>query len=127
VQSSLSGGSLSRAPHERRREGRIRFRVRQAIGKARRFFRANIYTAKNEELLARRQGECTRCGACCKILIRCPFLIEKPDNAPGDIYSCSIYGSRFSQCRIYPIVPRDLLEVEEECGYTFAEPNTPLH
>ena len=126
MQSSLSGGSLPPGSLSRPREGRIRFRLRQALGKARRFFRANIYTRKNEELLARRQGECTRCGACCKILIRCPFLVEKPENAPGDIYSCSIYGSRFNQCRLYPIVPKDLLDVEEECGYTFAEPNPPL-
>lgn len=110
MQTSLSGG-------------RLRFRARQVVGKVRRFFRASIYTRNNEELLSRRRGECTRCGACCKILLRCPFLIEKPENAPGDIYSCSIYGNRFNNCRIYPIVPQDLLEVEEECGYTFVEPN----
>ena len=89
--------------------------MRQAIGKARRFFRANIYTAKNEELLARRQGECTRCGACCKILVRCPFL----DEVDGE-YSCQIYGEHFAQCRIFPLTEKDLREiVEEDCGYYF--------
>jgi len=87
---------------------------------------ASVYTRKNEELLARRQGDCTRCGACCKILLRCPFLVEHPENGPGEKYSCSIYGSRFNQCRLYPILPRDLLEIEEECGYTFVEPTKPL-
>lgn len=122
MQSSLSGSSLPNVP----RVGRLRFRVRQLSGKIRRFFRASIYTAGNEELLSRRRGECTRCGACCKILIRCPFLVESPENAPGEIYSCSIYGRHFNQCRLFPIVPRDLLEIEEECGYTFVEPNHPL-
>jgi uncharacterized protein len=105
---------------------KLRLRARQAAGKIRRFFRASIYTAKNEELLARRRGECTRCGACCKILLRCPFLIEKPENPAGEIYSCKIYGSRFGQCRLYPIVPKDLLEVEEDCGYTFVDPAAPV-
>ena len=96
--------------------GRVRFRVRQAVGKVRRFWRANIYTAENEALLARRQGECNRCGACCKILMKCPFLIEKPDNE----YQCAIYGQHFNQCRIYPLVPKDLEEIEgATCSYTF--------
>jgi Fe-S-cluster containining protein len=121
VQSSDSGSGLPlRTP-----SGRLRLRARQAAGKIRRFFRASIYTRKNEELLALRQGECTRCGACCKILFRCPFLVEQPENPPGEVYSCSIYGSRFSQCRIYPLVPKDLLEVDEPCGYTFTTSNPP--
>ena len=101
---------------------RIQFRAKQAAGKVRRFIRANIYTEKNEQLLARRQGECNRCGACCKILLRCPFLIETPADATGKVvYSCGIYGDHFNQCRIYPLVPADLEEVEEPCGYTFTK------
>ena len=94
---------------------RLQFRARQAAGKVRRFVRANIYTAENETLLARREGECTRCGACCKILFKCPFLIEESDNT----YKCGIYGDHFNQCRIFPLVPQDLEEVDEPCGYTF--------
>jgi len=127
VQSSLSGGSLPPGTLQRPRVGRFRLRVRQAIGKTRRFLQSKLFKAKTDQLLTLRQGECTRCGACCKILFRCPFLIEKPENAPGDIYSCSIYENRFSQCRLYPIASRDLLEVEEECGYTFTEPKTRTH
>ena len=96
----------------------MQFRARQAAGKVRRFIRANIYTRKNEQLLSRREGECTRCGACCKILYRCPFLIEE-SNSNKPVYSCAIYGRHFNQCRIYPLVPADLEEVEEPCGYTF--------
>ena len=121
MQPSRSGGTPpSQAP-----VGRFRLRARQAVGKVRRFFRANIYTKQNETLLALRQGECTRCGACCKILFRCPFLIEQPENEPGTVYSCGIYGRHFSQCRLYPLVGRDLLEIEEPCGYTFIQPNSP--
>jgi hypothetical protein len=99
---------------------RLRFRARQMTGKVRRFFRANIYTVENEKLLAKRQGECTRCGACCKILFQCPFLIENTGN-PENLYTCGIYGDHFNQCRIFPLVAKDLEEIEEPCGYTFAE------
>jgi len=99
---------------------RLQFRTKQAAGKIRRFIRANIYTDENEKLLARREGECTRCGACCKILFKCPFLIEQRSPEAGKaIYTCGIYGQHFNQCRIYPLVPEDLEEIEEPCGYTF--------
>jgi hypothetical protein len=101
--------------------GRLQFRARQVAGKMRRFFLANIYTANNERLLARRTGECTRCGACCRILFQCPFLIEDPGGQPGSVYSCGIYGEHFNQCRIFPLVPKDLEEIAEPCGYTFVE------
>lgn len=94
---------------------RLRFRASQAIGKLRRFYRANLNTSENEALLAKRQGECNRCGACCKILLKCPFLIEKPNNE----YLCAIHGQHFNQCRIYPLVPQDIKEIEGTCSYTF--------
>jgi len=97
----------------------LQFRVRQAVGKVRRFIRANIYTDKNEKLLARREGDCTRCGACCKILFQCPFLIEEAEHQ----YKCGIYGQHFNQCRIFPLTPQDLQEIDEPCGYTFKEIN----
>jgi hypothetical protein len=83
-------------------------------GKIRRFFRSTIYTKDNDALLNQRKGECTRCGACCMILVRCPFLGE--DNGE---YSCQIHGQHFAQCQIFPLVPKDLEEVEAECGYYF--------
>ncbi len=66
-------------------------------------------------MLARRQGECDRCGDCCKILFRCPFLTQDADGNS----LCRIYEYRFTQCRHYPIQPRDLTEVSR-CSYTFA-------
>jgi hypothetical protein len=34
---------------------------------------------------------------------------------------CGIYGEHFNQCRIFPLMPKDLEEIEEPCGYTFVE------
>ena len=93
---------------------RLRFRALQVRGKLRRFFRSKVYTKNNDSMLEKRRGECTRCGACCKILVRCPFL-EEIDGA----YNCQIYGDHFAQCRIFPLVPQDLKEVDAECGYYF--------
>ena len=92
----------------------VRLRALQAYGKIRRFFRTYLYTKANERLLSKRKGECTRCGACCKILFRCPFLKEENDQ-----YSCGIYGQHFNQCRIFPLVPQDLKELEQPCGFSF--------
>ena len=48
--------------------------------------------------------------------MKCPFLTEKPNNE----YECAIYGKRFNQCRLYPLVPKDLEEIEgATCSYTF--------
>jgi len=89
----------------------------QAGGKIRRFVAAKVLREDTEPLLAKRQGECNRCGACCKILFRCPFL---GTDAEGQ-YTCRIYDKRFAQCRLFPLHPQDLREVEE-CSYTFADP-----
>ena len=109
MESPVVNTPVRRSPGEQ-----LRFRALQLRGKIRRYFRSNIYTSDNEQLLAQRKGECTRCGACCKILLKCPFLEE----SEGE-YNCSIYGNHFAQCRIFPLVPKDLEEIEEPCGYYF--------
>jgi Fe-S-cluster containining protein len=91
----------------------------QLRGKTRRFVQAKLSRQDNESLLSKRHGECNRCGACCKILFRCPFL---GTDAEGQ-YTCRIYEKRFAQCRLFPLHAADLLELEEKCSYTFeAEP-----
>src|SRR5574340_1498426 len=87
----------------------------QLRGKTRRFIQANFERQDHDALLARRQGECNRCGACCKILFRCPFL---GTDAEGQ-FTCRIYEKRFAQCRLFPLHRADLLELEEKCSYTF--------
>ena len=88
----------------------------QLRGKLRRFVQAKLIVQDTEALLSRRRGDCNRCGACCKILFRCPFLAT---DAEGQ-YVCRIYEKRFAQCRLFPLHPGDLREVEG-CSYTFAE------
>lgn len=88
----------------------------QLRGKVRRFIQATVLAQDTDALLATRSGECNRCGACCKILFRCPFL---GTDAEGQ-YVCRIYEKRFEQCRLFPLHPQDLREVEE-CSYTFEE------
>jgi Fe-S-cluster containining protein len=88
----------------------------QLKGKVRRFIDGKLRDeARTQELLSKRQGECNRCGACCKILLRCPFL---GTDAEGQ-YTCRIYEYRFTQCRLFPLHPQDLQELGEQCSYTF--------
>lgn len=87
----------------------------QLRGKARRFVQAKLVRQDHEALLASRRGECNRCGACCKILFRCPFL---GTDAEGQ-YTCRIYEKRFAQCRLFPLHAADLRELREQCSYTF--------
>ena len=89
----------------------------QVKGKARRFVQASVLREDPEPLLARRQGECNRCGACCKILFQCPFL---GTDAEGQ-YTCRIYDRRFAQCRLFPLHAADLRELGEQCSYSFAD------
>ena len=92
----------------------------QLRGKTRRFVQSTLLRQDAEPLLAQRRGECNRCGACCKILFRCPFL---GTDAEGQ-YTCRIYEYRFAQCRLFPLHAADLREVEQ-CSYTFdPEPAT---
>ena len=87
----------------------------QLRGKTRRFVQSSLLRQDTEPLLAKRSGECNRCGACCKILFRCPFL---GTDAEG-LYTCRIYDKRFAQCRLYPLHAADLRELEGQCSYTF--------
>ena len=88
----------------------------QVRGKLRRYVQAKLVEQDEQELLTRRQGDCNRCGACCKIVFRCPFL---GTDELGQ-YTCRIYEKRFAQCRLFPLHARDLLEVPE-CSFTFAD------
>lgn len=64
-----------------------------------------------------RKGDCHRCGACCELVLKCPFLGKDAQNLPY----CRVYGElRPNNCRNYPI---DAVDSEiDQCGYTFAKP-----
>ena len=95
-----------------------KFRARQVQGKLRRFVSANFRKHEVEEAVREmRRGECNRCGACCEILFKCPFLKKHRDGTT----SCGIYEDRPNQCRLFPIEKRDLEEVRGTCSFYFIE------
>jgi hypothetical protein len=94
-----------------------KFRARQAQGKLRRFVSANFRKEEVIASLALRRGECNRCGACCEILFKCPFLKKHYDGTT----TCGIYEDRPNQCRLFPIEMRDLTEVRGSCSFYFIE------
>ena len=87
----------------------------QLRGKLRRFVQSNALTQDTDTLLAKRKVDCDRCGACCKILFRCPFLSTDDEGQ----YTCRIYKMRFAQCRLFPLRATDVRELREDCTYTF--------
>ncbi|HEX9638969.1 MAG TPA: hypothetical protein VGB99_15670 [Acidobacteriota bacterium] len=89
----------------------LKRRSRQGWSKIRRFYLSNLRRELVDRKHMLRVGECHRCGHCCRILFRCPFL--KGNN------ECRIYGSRFEQCRNFPIEPRDIELLDGRCGYSF--------
>ncbi|MDP3104219.1 MAG: hypothetical protein Q8M95_06390 [Candidatus Methanoperedens sp.] len=64
-----------------------------------------------------RNGNCSNCGACCKFLFKCPFLI--PDANGSNVAICAIYEMRPPQCRKYPRAKDE--QVHEPCGYCFTD------
>lgn len=95
-------------------------------GKIRRAWLIAFQKNKVEEKLALRRGNCTRCGACCKILFRCPAY----DESNGEP-KCLIYNDRPGVCSLFPLDPADLRErnvvmPEKKCGYWFTEQPLPV-
>lgn len=59
-----------------------------------------------------REGNCRRCGKCCHLPKRCPYLTYEKEKA-----RCKIYAFRLPQCRKYPRTNKESLI--EDCGYHF--------
>lgn len=87
----------------------------QVLRKFRRFILGNFrpeYIQKSIE--QNRKGECHRCGLCCELIYKCPFLGK---DGHGLSY-CRIYGDlRPANCRNYPFDSTDS-EIDR-CGYKF--------
>ena len=94
-----------------------RLRARQAQGKIRRFLNTNFRKQEMVAALALRRGECNRCGACCELLFKCPFLKKKSDGTS----LCGIYENRPNSCRLFPMEKRDIQELQGSCSYYFIE------
>jgi hypothetical protein len=79
--------------------------------KLRRFLIVRLRKEHVRRMQELRRGECLRCGACCTVMIRCPHL--EGDN------KCTIYETRPTQCRMFPIDVRDLRGRFSACGFYF--------
>ncbi|MBM4038989.1 MAG: hypothetical protein FJ290_10805 [Planctomycetes bacterium] len=103
---------------------RLTWRVRARLmwGKARRFGLGLFRRGYVRRSAARREGECRRCGACCKLGYRCQFLRDV-----GDLTECRFHRLRPHNCRLFPIDERDLADRDAvapdvPCGYRFNGP-----
>ncbi len=91
--------------------------------------RAYLHTFNRDYVrrgIKRRSGDCRRCGACCKLTIRCPDLEENgPENC-----ACARHATRWTNCRIFPVDERDIADRDQvsgdgPCGYRFDPPMKP--
>ena len=90
-------------------------------GKVRRTFLIKFRKRRVDEMLSYRRGACSRCGACCKLLLKCPAY-DDSDGTP----KCLVYNDRPGVCGLFPLDAKDLRErnmvmPERECGFTFAD------
>jgi Fe-S-cluster containining protein len=107
---------------------RMTVRLKQGLGKVRRFTNGKLRRGHVRRLLRRRRGECVRCGACCKLLFECPMLETHEDGST----SCRIHQRRPENCRIFPVDERCLAErnallPETPCGYHFEDETASPH
>lgn len=89
--------------------------IPQVLRRARRFYLGTFRPEYVKQAVAEtRKGDCHRCGLCCQLVYKCPFLGRDGQNLPY----CRIYGElRPSNCRNYPF---DAIDSEvETCGFTF--------
>lgn len=94
--------------------------VQQGIGKVRRFVNSKVRRSYVEDQLKRRKGECIRCGACCKLLFKCPMLVTHKNGST----SCRIHDRKPENCRIFPVDSKCIKERNHllpslPCGYYF--------
>jgi hypothetical protein len=89
----------------------------QVLRKVRRFYLGTFQPKYIQNSIATtRQGECHRCGLCCELVYRCPFLGKDSENLPY----CRVYGDlRPANCKNYPF---DVTDSEiQQCGYSFKD------
>ena len=103
----------------------ISAKARLAWGKIRRLYLGLFRRRYVKSRVSLRQGQCLRCGRCCKLLYVCPHLEELFDGST----LCRIHEQRPVNCRIFPLdaadlKDRDLLSDSPDstsCGFHFLE------
>ena len=99
---------------------RMRSSMLQGWGKVRRFCLATLRPGLVRTRSSQRRGECIRCGACCRLIFKCPALYYLPDGSAG----CRYHQIRPRNCRVFPIDERDLADRDmvmpgRSCGFYF--------
>lgn len=87
----------------------------EGVSKLRRFWLVKARRMYVKSSISHRNGSCVRCGKCCKVLFRCPFLRGN---------TCAIYETRFEQCRAFPIDRNDVALIRKmggRCGFSFSD------
>jgi hypothetical protein len=102
----------------------LRIRVILLKGVMRRFW-LNLFCKRYvRESIAKRQGECRRCGVCCHLIANKCGALKLGENGCS---SCRIYRFyRLPNCCTFPIdardiADRDLIADGEPCGYSFRD------
>ncbi len=98
----------------------LRVRLRLLWGTPRRLFWNVCRPGYVRANVARREGACRRCGACCRLVWQCPYL--RYDNG---LPSCRIYHQfRPLNCSMFPIDHRDLADrdkvASQPCGFSWS-------
>lgn len=106
-------------------KAKVKAKTRQGVGKVRRFALGRLAPGFVAAEQMRRVGECVRCGVCCRLLFRCPWLEALPDGGAR----CRHHDRRPDNCRIFPvnescIRDRDTLAPDIPCGYRFVPRKT---
>ena len=95
-------------------------RLKLLAGRPRRLYLNLLRPGYVQASLARRKGECRRCGACCQMGLACRHMAYD-----GNLSACLRYDKyRTSNCRNFPMDERDLAERDRvfphtPCGYHF--------
>ncbi len=83
-------------------------------GKLRRWWLTNFRPGYVRAQQMNKRGACLQCGKCCRLPYRCPMLTR--DN------KCRVYNlARTASCRLFPLNPRDLGDIDGKCGYYFVD------
>lgn len=97
----------------------LRSRLENAWGTYRRIHQHWFRNEYVERQLAKRRGDCNRCGLCCQLVFKCQHLRYEDGLA-----ACGRYESRPPNCRNFPITQSDLDDVQRiaphaSCSFYF--------